>query len=498
MSTLQTVSPVDAQSIAPAFSKHPWWRSLLLSLLFLLSIVIYVVLIGAAPKADNLITPFLYVWMLSFLPYFIACGLILTTKAFVGRWRWVELGIIFVGALIFRIMLLPLPPGLSHDSWRYLWDARVILHGYSPYVYAPLDKVLTPLRDTLILGNSRYRNVPTLYPPGAELVYVLSYLLVPSNLFILKGVFVGFDMVTCGALALLLARRGLDPRRVILYAWCPLPIVEFAIQGHVDVITLTFTVLPVLTATSNMRGSRVLTGILIGLGTLTKFYPILLLLVLTRRSEWSIKHSALPVACLATIILGYLPFLILGHGQVLGFFFAYAAEQGTNAGVTQQIVRWISVHLHLTLITTILLEHIVDALLLGCVSLIVLLLRLRERISVEAATLLLIGIFLSISSHVFPWYTTALLPWVVMLVGPMWTGNGLSGKGIAITAVWYFTSTSLLGYFFNATMDWRIYYAIVYDVLIAGLAFAAIVGLWHFLSTAKKLTSSMEQPGTIR
>ncbi len=84
---------------------------------------------------------------------------------------------------------------------------------------------------------------------------MLSYLLAPSNFFFLKGIFVGFDMVTCGALALLLMRKGLDPRRVVIYAWCPLPIVEFATQGHLDAATITFTVLTVLSAASNRRGA---------------------------------------------------------------------------------------------------------------------------------------------------------------------------------------------------------------------------------------------------
>jgi len=256
--------------------------------------------------------------MLCFLPYCVACALVLVTKPETGRWGWVEMEILLVGALVLRVMLLPSGPCLSRDAWRYLWDARVILHGYSPYVYAPWDKALEPLRDALILGNSHFRNVPTIYPPEVELVYVAIYLLAPSNLFVLKSIFVAFDMVTCGVLALLLARRGLDPRRVILYAWCPLPIVEFALQGHVDVITVMFTVLAVLSATSNRPGERALTGILIGLGTLTKFYPILLLVVLLRRQrgDW-----ALLCACGGTILLGYLPFLILGHGQALGFFF---------------------------------------------------------------------------------------------------------------------------------------------------------------------------------
>jgi hypothetical protein len=123
-------------------------------------------------------------------------------------------------------MLLPLPPNLSRDAWRYLWDARVTLHGYSPYVYAPWDKVLEPLRDPLIYGNSHFHSVPTIYPPGAQFVYIFSYLVAPSNLVVLKSIFMGFDLGTSVLVAMLLKQKGLDPRWAIIYAWCPLPIVS--------------------------------------------------------------------------------------------------------------------------------------------------------------------------------------------------------------------------------------------------------------------------------
>ena len=168
--------------------KHPWWRSLVLFLLLLLSLALYGALISVAPQSDAEIPSFLQVWILCFLPYLAACAFILATQPARGRWRWIELGIILVGALVFRVMLLPLPPGLSHDSWRYLWDARVTLHGYSPYVYWPEDKVFSSLHDQVIYANSRYRDSPTLYPPGAQAVFLVSYLLSPSNLFFLKGI----------------------------------------------------------------------------------------------------------------------------------------------------------------------------------------------------------------------------------------------------------------------------------------------------------------------
>ena len=480
-------------------ARYPRWRLLVLCLLLLLSIVISLLLIGAAPQSDGHVVPFLHVWMISFLPYFAACAFVLATKPVLGRWHWIEVGVILLGALMLLAMLLPLPPGLSRDAWRYLWDARVTLHGFSPYVYAPWDKALLPLRDHLLLPNSRFRDVPTIYPPGAQAIFILSYLLAPSNLYFLKGIFLSFDMVTCIALVMLLRRQGLDQRRVIIYAWCPLPVVEFAVQGHVDVITLTLTLLAVLTAADTSVRGRVLTGFLTGFAALTKIYPILLLAVVLPalpdrergvnnrgmallRKVLS-RNALLLITCFATILLGYLPYLILGHGQVFGYFATYAGEQGKNAGVIQQIVHWLGDQLHIRIGTTITLEHIVDLLLVSAVSLIVLVMRLRGRISIEAGVLLLYGVVLSISSHVFPWYTTTLLLWVPVLVGPLWTRMGLSGRNLAVIAVWYFTVTSLLGYFFNS--DWTPYYRLVYTPVMIVLGVAAIIGVLNRFRSQK-------------
>src|SRR6266516_4849645 len=475
--------------------RYPWWRSLALFLLLLLSIALYGALITVAPQPDAEITPFLRIWILCFLPYFAACALILATRPVTTRWRWIELSIILVGALIFRAMVLPLPPGLSHDSWRYLWDARVTLHGFSPYVFAPEDKALASLQNTILYTNSRFRNVPTIYPPGAQAAYLLSYLLVPANLYFLKGLFVIFDMVTCIALIVLLGRKGLDQRRVILYAWCPLPIIEFAIQGHVDVITLTFTILAILAASNHSVRGYMLTGFLIGLATLTKIYPILLLAVILPVEDdkdvtvmQRIRYHYVPLlgSCFATIIIGYMPYLILGHGQAFGFFAAYASEQGQNAGVTQQIVHWLGDRLLLPLTKIIMLEHLVDVSVIGATSVIVFALRWRNRLSVEAGALLLFGVILSISSHVFPWYTTILLLWVPVLIGSFWSHTGLVGRGLAVIAVWYFTTTALLSYFFNpgpgnSFIDWTMYYRLVYMPVMVALGIAALAGVMNII-----------------
>ncbi|GER88616.1 hypothetical protein KDW_27780 [Dictyobacter vulcani] len=481
--------PTLAQKRHVSSSFGDTWRFPLLCFLLLVAIGYSVFLAIQAPPPDVDANQFVVFWLLGFLPYLAACLLILTTRAPVGRRRWRELALILVGALVLRAQLVFLDPNLSHDSWRYLWDARVTLNGFSPYVYPPGHPLLVHLRDFLY-ANSRFRNVPTIYPPAAQGFYLLSYLLSPENLVFLKCLFIGCELVTTATLAVLLSRKGLDPARCVIYAWCPLPIIEFAIQGHVDALMITFILLIMLCAQSSRRGARVLTGFLLAIATLIKLYPLLLLVVVWRgKRDW-----ALLLTCLVTIVLAYVPYLILGNGQIFGFFASYASEQGSmNGGPLALFLHWISMQTGLPLPVT----YVVDLLLVGSLSLWVWLRRLKERISIEAAALLMIGVTFLISTHVFPWYVAALLPFVALLIDVPWSrGGGWNSWGLAMIGLWYFCGASILGYFLSSTLDWTWYYVSVYYVtlIILGLAWLVNYVLPRWPRRLKNHDQDTEQP----
>ncbi len=457
------------------------WRFALLCLLLLCSLALTVFLRVTAPVIDQPLQSFITLWLVSCVPYLAACLLVLTTRPLTGRWRWIELGLILLGAVMLRLILLPLPPNLSHDSWRYLWDARVTLHGYSPYAYAPNDPVLLNLRN-IIYANSRFRNVPTLYPPGAQSIYLLSYLLAPDNLFAFKGILLGLEVVSTAAIAWLLHHKGLDPARCLIYAWCPLPIVEFALQGHHEAITIVFTLLALVCAYGQWRGSRALTGFFIAMAALTNIYPLCFLLVMLRRRDW-----ALLVTCGATIVIAYIPYLLLGHGMVLGFFSTYASEQTPNESIVPLGVHYISALFGLAKTPTLIVGYIVDLILVGAVSLLLWRLRKSERISMELGILALTGTVFAVSSHIYPWYTTELLPWVALLIGPIWLREkGPSAQGLAIAVVWYCALASIAQYYFVNVTDWSTYYLVVYAAILVGLTVATCVLLWHFYCTGRK------------
>ena len=230
-------------------------------------------------------------------------------------------------ALAFRVAPLFTDTYLSTDLYRYVWDGRVQAHGINPYRYVPGDVHLAPLRDGAIYENINRRNyAKTVYPPGAQMVFLLATRLSESVTCI------RLTMVVCEALAawclvLLLGEMGLPAQRVLLYAWHPLCIWEFAGGGHCDAIMLACVALAFLL---HRRGREMATGAALGAAVLAKLFPVLLFPVLYRRFRYGWK---LPLACVATVCAGYLPYTLgYSFAGALGFLPMYTQEEGLQSG----------------------------------------------------------------------------------------------------------------------------------------------------------------------
>ncbi|MGH9750093.1 MAG: hypothetical protein ACRD6R_09240, partial [Candidatus Polarisedimenticolia bacterium] len=135
-------------------------------------------------------------------------------------------------AVAYRLVFLFLPPVLSTDLRRYLWDGRVACAGFSPFAHAPADPALLPLRDDLY-ARLEHRDVPTIYPPAAQALFAAGGACGRSAT-ALKALFVGADLLGMVLIARLLRLRGLPPLRLLLYAWNPLVVIEVAWSGHLE------------------------------------------------------------------------------------------------------------------------------------------------------------------------------------------------------------------------------------------------------------------------
>src|SRR6266446_3045524 len=232
--------------------------------------------------------------------------------------------IVLVLAGIFRLSIVFAPPFLSDDIYRYVWDGRVQAAGINPYHYIPADEHLQSLRDEEIYPKINRRDYAhTMYPPAAEATYFLTTRISESVTW-MKLTIVGFELITVWLLMELLASFGMPRQRILIYAWHPLAVWEFAGSGHIDPLALAFIALALL---ARRRNWETATGIALGLATLAKLFPIVLFPALYKRWGWK-----MPAALVATIVVGYLPYLGVGPLGVLGFIPGYAQERGIVSG----------------------------------------------------------------------------------------------------------------------------------------------------------------------
>jgi alpha-1,6-mannosyltransferase len=334
-------------------------------------------------------------------------------------------GILVVAALM-RLGVLLAPPYLSDDLYRYVWDGRVQAAGINPYRYIPTDTHLAALRDEAIYPNiNRASYAPTIYPPAAELIFFAATRISETATW-MKATMVIFDLASIAILLRLLALFGLPRERIIIYAWHPLVLWEFAGSGHVDAAIVT---LVALALWARRREAAWLTGIALAVAALVKYFPVIIFPALYRRWDWK-----MPVAAAAAIV-AYLPFLAAGR-RVLGFLPGYVSEEGLNNGTG--FFLWNLLRTAVPAAGTSGLPYLVfaAAILAALAIYIVLSDRAGDR-WVAAAGALAVAFTVLLSPH-FPWYFAWLVAFASLVPAP---------------SLLYLSVASLLLYFISGGPD---------------------------------------------
>ena len=309
--------------------------------------------------------------------------------------------VVLVFAAAMRVVPLAWPPFLSSDLFRYVWDGRVQAHGINPYLYLPAAPQLEFLRDDEIYASTnRSEEAPTIYPPMAQLIFA-AIGQTWSSLTMVKLVMTGFETVTIGCLTLLLRRAGMAMAGVLVYAWNPLPIWEYAGNGHIDAASLGFIALAMLVASTRRRNWA---GAVLGLAILCKLLPAALFPAFWRRWDWWTLGG-----CVAVILLLYAVYTVGAGWHVLGYLPGYASEEGLATGSGFFILRALGVWGALPAWTTRLYLALSAALLLGLALFFMLGRRLpvepgpRIRVIGQAGAVLALATTLVLSPH-YPWY----------------------------------------------------------------------------------------------
>ena len=331
--------------------------------------------------------------------------------------RW-AVGVIVVGAIAMRVTALAGVPALSNDLDRYAWDGHVQASGIDPYRYPPNAPQLARLRVRWLFPDAATcRSLDrdpgcirisrpgdrTIYPPFAQAWFLGVHAVAgdggEDRTWQIAGLLA--DLATLAAMLALLRAWRRDPRFLVLYAWCPVAVLEAVQNGHVDGLA-TLLILGSLWAARRRPG---VAGALLGLATLVKLYPALLVAALLLRRGWQRALCAFAVV----IALGYLPHVLAVGPKVLGYLPGYLREENYAGGKRFLLLDAIGVHGTLA-------QVLAAAVVLGTAGWVV---ARGERLSVDVAARRLLGALLLVATTVQPWYAVPLAA-VAALDGAWW------------------------------------------------------------------------------
>jgi len=287
------------------------------------SILLHFLFAYWADRADNLVVIGLFSaqWILFF---------ILWKKGRMGMKQMVAL------AMLLRFIYLIAIPELSDDVFRYLWDGLQSVNGISPFEFTPTEWLAQTENATFqalypLLNSPDYYSI---YPPVLQFFYAVAAWVGQGNIHISIVVLRLFVlMAEFGSILLiwkLLKTWKMDTRNLMLYAFNPLVIVEFAGSLHNEGFMVFFLLLSLFLLSRSLPW---IAALAFAASVGVKLLPLMFLPFLIRRiGLWkSVLFGAIVAVAL---LLMYVPFWsddLIAHN--LKSFSLYFANFEFNASI---------------------------------------------------------------------------------------------------------------------------------------------------------------------
>jgi len=155
-------------------------------------------------------------------------------------------------SVLFRLLFLLATPNLSQDFYRFIWDGRMLLNGFNPYLYLPKNIfnscMFLPEQATALvnrMGNlnaSHYSN----YPPLNQLCFFIAALLsknsILGSIVVFRVILLAADMGVIYFGKKLLISLNLQPKLIFLYVLNPFVIIELFGNLHFEGVMIFFLV----------------------------------------------------------------------------------------------------------------------------------------------------------------------------------------------------------------------------------------------------------------
>ena len=187
-------------------------------------------------------------------------------------------------SIIFRLIFLFAIPNLSQDFYRFIWDGRMILEGFNPYLSLPetfIQQNNYPITQAIELytgmgemNGSHYTN----YPPLNQLCFFIAALFSNKSIFgaalVLRIIIVLADVGILYFGKQLLTKLNLPAKNIFWYILNPFVIIELTGNLHFEPVMLFFLILSIYKLHQN---KWILSAIFMACSISIKLIPLLFL-----------------------------------------------------------------------------------------------------------------------------------------------------------------------------------------------------------------------------
>lgn len=151
-----------------------------------------------------------------------------------------------------RIIFIAAIPNLSQDFYRFIWDGRMILEGFNPYLFAP-DSFISSNNIPVEQGQLLYEGMGELngshftnYPPINQLCFLIAALFsgksILGSAIVFRVIIIAADLGILYFGRLLLKALNIPTKAIFWYILNPFIIIELTGNLHFEGVMLFFLV----------------------------------------------------------------------------------------------------------------------------------------------------------------------------------------------------------------------------------------------------------------
>lgn len=337
-------------------------------------------------------------------------------------WKFVQLEknnfwFLAVAAVLFRLIFIAAIPNLSQDFYRFIWDGKMLLAGWNPYVYLPEDLITTgaaPIENALELfkgmGELSAGNY-TNYPPLNQLLFALADFLggksILGSLIILRLIIIAADIGILYFGKKILEHLNMPVNRIFWFILNPLVIIELTGNLHFEGVMLFFLIWSLYLL---LKKKWVFSAVTFAASILVKLIPFMFLPMMIRyflknrdQEQGILKLIGFYFIVAISIIACFLPFLSTAFYENFASSMALWFQKFEFNASIYYIIRWIGYQEKGYNI----IETAGKALPIVVILLLVILIFFRRNNSLkELITTFLFGItiYFMFSTTIHPWY----------------------------------------------------------------------------------------------